>query len=300
MIWAFKHIIMKLGEIILETKRILITGHNSYIGVSFEKWGSSFGDEYSVDTIDMIGDNWMSYSFSGYDVVIHVSGIVHRKETKKNKSLHYEVNKELSAKTALKAKNEGVKQFIFLSTMSVYGVEKGEINLSTEPHPTNSYGKSKLEAEKHIRAMECNNFKVAILRPPMVYGKGCKGNYPLLAKFIKLSPVFPLVDNLRSMIYIDNLCEFIRLLVNTGDGGLYFPQNKEYVCIRDMAEEISKTHNKKLIFIKWLTPLMKITHFKNLNTRFENLTYDKSISIVAFEYCVVDFKTSIKLTENGG
>ncbi len=281
-------------------KKILITGHNSYIGVSFEKWCSTFDDGYIVDTIDMMDDNWMNYSFSDYDVVLHVSGIVHSKETKKNKSLFYEVNKELSEKTALKAKNEGVKQFIFLSTMSVYGIEKGEINLSTEPHPTSSYGKSKLEAEKHIQALECDSFKVAILRPPMVYGKGCRGNYPLMAKFIKLSPVFPLVNNLRSMIYIDNLCEFIRLLVNTGNSGLYFPQNKEYVCVTDMAKEIAKAHNKKLFFIKWMTPLMKITHYKNLNTRFANLTYNKNISTVDFEYCIVDFKTSITMTENGG
>ena len=281
-------------------KKILITGHNSYIGVSFEKWCSSFGDEYNIESIDMKNDNWKNYSFRDFDVVLHVSGIVHSKETKKNEKLFYEVNKELSEKTAIKAKKEGVKQFIFLSSMSVYGIEEGEIDLSTEPHPTSSYGKSKFEAEKHIQALSCDSFEVAILRPPMVYGKGCKGNYPLLAKFIKLSPVFPLVDNLRSMIYIDNLCEFIRLLVNTGNGGLYFPQNKEYVCISDMAKEISKAHKKKIIFIKWLTPLMKITHYKSINTRFANLTYNMSISEADFKYCIVDFKTSIKMTEKGG
>ena len=81
---------------------------------------------------------------------------------------------------------------------------------------------------------------------------------------------------------------------------MYFPQNKEYVCVTDMAKEIAKAHNKKLIFIKWLTPLMKITHFKNLNTRFANLTYNKSISITDFEYCVVDFEKSITTTEIGG
>jgi len=283
----------------MKPKRILITGRDSYIGVSFEKWCNTFKDEYIVDTIDMIGDNWMSYSFSDYDVVLHVSGIVHSKGTKKKKSLYYEVNTELSKKTALKAKNEGVKQFIFLSTMSIYGIEKGNIDLFTKPHPTSSYGKSKLEAEKHIRALECDSFKVAVLRPPMVYGRGCKGNYPLMVKFIKLSPVFPLVDNLRSMIFIDNLCEFLRLLVDTGNSGLYFPQNKEYICITDMAKEIAKAHNKKLIFIKWLTPLMMLTHFKKTNTRFANLIYNKNISITDFEYCVVDFEKSIIMTENG-
>lgn len=282
----------------MKAKRILITGQDSYIGVSFEKWCNSFKDEYSIDTIDMMDNNWMRYSFSDYDVVFHVSGIVHSKETKKNKNLYYKVNKELSEKTALKAKSEGVKHFIFLSTMSVYGIDEGEIDLSTEPHPISSYGESKLEAEKHLLALDCDSFKVAVLRPPMVYGKGCKGNYPLLAKFIKLSPVFPLVNNLRSMIYIDNLCEFIRLLVNTENSGLYFPQNKEYVCLTEMAKEVAKARNKKLIFIKWLNPLMKITHYKNLNTRFANLIYNKNMSIVDFEYCVVDFETSVKLTES--
>lgn len=160
-------------------KRILITGANSYIGTSFEKWLSQWPDKYTVDTIDMIDGKWRKESFAGYDVVFHVAGIAHIRETKKNRDLYYKVNRDLAYETAKKAKAEGVNQFIFISSMSVYGVDNGVINKNTPLNPKSNYGKSKLQAEKLIKPLCDDNFKVAILRPPMVYGKGCKGNYPM-------------------------------------------------------------------------------------------------------------------------
>src|SRR5690606_7124221 len=114
-------------------------------------------------------------------VVIHVAGIAHVKETKENADLYYKVNRDLAFEVAKKAKNEGVKQFIFLSSMSVYGIETGIIKINTPTNPKTNYGRSKLEAEELISSIESDSFKVAILRPPMIYGKGCKGNYIRLA-----------------------------------------------------------------------------------------------------------------------
>ena len=153
-------------------KRILITGANSYIGTSFEKWLQQWPDKYYVNTIDMIDGSWRQKSFTGYDVVFHVAGIAHVKETKKNKELYYRVNRDLTYETATKARAEGVKHFIFLSSMSVYGIENGVINRNTLLNPTTNYGKSKLQAEKLIQPLNDDSFKVVILRPPMVYGKG--------------------------------------------------------------------------------------------------------------------------------
>src|SRR5699024_450683 len=96
--------------------------------------------------------------------------------------------------------------------MSVYGLEEGVIDDNTPLNPTTHYGKSKLQAEEKINELNNNSFKVAIVRPPMIYGKGCKGNYQRLRRLALITPVFPYIDNKRSMIYIDNLRAFISIL----------------------------------------------------------------------------------------
>ncbi|MCD7877611.1 MAG: NAD-dependent epimerase/dehydratase family protein [Cloacibacillus porcorum] len=151
-------------------KKILITGANSYVGTSFEKWLSQWPDEYHVDTIDMIDGTWREKSFTGYDVVFHVAGIAHIKETKENEHLYYEINRDLAYETAQKAKSEGISQFIFMSSMSVYGIDTGIITKDTEPCPKSFYGKAKFEAELMIQPFSNDDFKIVSLRPPMIYG----------------------------------------------------------------------------------------------------------------------------------
>lgn len=133
-------------------KRVLITGANSYIGMSFEKWMAKMHPgEFEIDTVDMVGDGWREKDFAGYDVVFHVAGIAHIKENKKNKHLYYEINRDLAVKTAKKAKMAGIRQFIFMSTMSIYGMDTGVITKSTLPQPKNSYGDSKMQAESKLK-----------------------------------------------------------------------------------------------------------------------------------------------------
>jgi len=198
-------------------KKILITGANSYIGTSLEKWLEQYPEKYSVDTIDMKDKRWKEKSFTGYDVVFHVAGIAHISTDPKMEDLYYKVNRDLAIVTAKKAKKEGVKQFIFMSSIIVYGdssSDKRIIDRNTIPKPSNFYGDSKLQAEKGIKPLESDEFKIVILRPPMIYGKDSKGNYPKLAKAAKKLPIFPDIDNQRSMLHIDNLCEFIKLMID--------------------------------------------------------------------------------------
>jgi nucleoside-diphosphate-sugar epimerase len=220
-------------------KNILITGKNSYIGISLENWLKREPYKYRVDTVDMKDGSWKEKDFSEYDVVFHVAGITHIKETSENQDLYYKVNRDLAYETAQKAKEDGVEQFIFLSSMSVYGIEKGVIEKNTPLKPNSAYGKSKIEAEELINKLEDNSFTVATLRPPMVYGKGCRGNYPRLAKFALKTPIFPQIDNKRSMIYIDNLSEFVKQLIDNQSGGLFFPQNAEYVNTSEMVTALT-------------------------------------------------------------
>lgn len=293
-------------------KNVLITGANSYIGTSFEKWVSEkYSAEISISTLDMLNPDWREKDFSGYDCIFHVSGIAHAdvgnvtEETKKN---YYSVNCDLAIETAKKAEAEGVKQFIFMSSAIIYGDsapygKKKVIAADTEPAPANFYGDSKWQADKKLRELETDDFKVAVLRPPMIYGKDSKGNYPLLAKMAKKLPIFPNVDNERSMLHIDNLCEFITQIILREERGIFFPQNAEYVRTADMVKLIAEVSGHKIrVGREWNWAVRLASHIPGkvsrlANKAFGNLVYDQSLSTYGFEYRVVNMKESIEKTE---
>ncbi|MEG2286045.1 MAG: NAD-dependent epimerase/dehydratase family protein, partial [Eubacterium sp.] len=240
--------------------------------------------------------------FLKYDVIFHVAAIVHKKEKPEMEALYMKVNCELPIQIAEKAKVEGIKQFIFMSSMSVYGINSGIINKHTIPSPRTYYGKSKLEAEQKLQQYNECKFNVAVIRPPMIYGKGSKGNYPKLAKLARRSPIFPDIDNERSMLYIENLCAFIRLMIDHNEKGIFFPQNKEYVKTTELVQTIAQVYGKKMHLTKIFNPLLKGTFQKiNLiNKVFGSLVYEKELSIYNnFQYSVIDLKKSIELTEKG-
>jgi UDP-glucose 4-epimerase len=278
--------------------RVLITGAESYIGISLERHLKMLPEAYTVDTVDMIGDSWKQKDFSGYDAVFHVAGIVHKKEKPSMKDLYFRVNTDLAYETASKAKDAGVGLFVFLSTMSVYGLEKGIIQSSTIARPTSYYGQSKLEAEEKIKSLGSEIFKVAIVRPPMVYGKGCKGNYPRLAELALKTPVFPDLDNKRSMIYIENLAEFARILIENPESKTFLPQNDEHVSTTEMVMLIRQSHGKKTYLTKIFNPLIRVLNFGVINKVFGSLTYEKDIGSQHENYNLVGFKESIDLTES--
>ena len=288
-------------------KKILITGDHSYIGTSFEKHLMQWPDRYQVDTINMRGDEWRNVSFSEYDAVYHVAGIAHSdygKISAERADLYYRVNTHLAVETAKKAKADGVKQFIFMSSASVYGesapIGKDKVVYRDTPvSPVNSYGDSKVQAENGIMPLQDEHFKVAVLRPPMIYGKGCKGNYSTLTKLAKKLPVFPYVDNQRSMLYIENLVEFVRLVVDNEEQGIFWPQNNEYTNTSEMVKLIAQVHNKRVLMIKGLNWALKImSHVTGLvNKAFGSLRYDHEMSRYKQEYCVRDLADSIRETE---
>ena len=221
-------------------KKILIMGAGSYIGQQFEQYITNrYPACYIVSTVDTMDPNWKDTEFSQYDCVFHVAGIAHRKETKENAPLYYAVNRDLAVQTAELAKAAGVKQFVFLSSMSVYGVETGHITRQSQPAPKSNYGKSKFEAEQQIVAMADDSFTVTVLRPPMVYGKDCKGNFQTVVKLVKKLPVFPKINNRRSMIYIENLCLYITRCIEQDLGGLHLPQDPGYMNTSQMASGIA-------------------------------------------------------------
>lgn len=287
-------------------KRILITGANSYIGTSLEKYLLQWSDKYQIDTVDMIGGSWRNKNFSGYDTVFHVAGIAHSDRcavSEEKIGLYYAVNTDLTVETAKKAKIEGVKQFIFMSSAIVYGEsasigKQKNITEYTPVSPKNYYGDSKIQAEKGISPLCDDNFKVVILRPPMIYGKGCKGNYPILSKMAQKLPIFPYVKNERSMLYIENLCEFVRLMIENEESGVFRPQNREYVNTSEMVRQIAAAHEKKIRLVKGFTWALKLLgcFTKTVSKAFGNLTYDRALSEYEGFECV-SLEESILRTE---
>ena len=283
-------------------KKVLITGKNSYIGNALEKWLAKEPENYQVESIDMKDGSWKERDFSSYDVVFHVAGIAHVSTDPKMEELYYKVNRDLTIETAEKAKAEGVKQFIFMSSIIVYGdssSSKRVIDRKTIPTPSNFYGNSKLQAEEGIKNLESDEFKIVILRPPMIYGKGSKGNYPRLAKMAKKTPVFPDIDNERSMLHIDNLCEFLKIMIDFEESGLYFPQNQEYVKTSELVHTIAQVHGKKIILTKIFNPFFQpLFKIDIVNKVFGNLVYDQVMSkYEKKDYRIRTLKESIELTE---
>ena len=210
-------------------KNVLITGANSFIGTTVKQYLESFPDKYTVTAVGMRNGEWRNLTFSAFDSVYHVAGLAHAdvgKISEETIEKYYAINRDLAIEVAKKAKTEGVKQFIFMSSSIVYGdsapIGKNKIiSRDTAVHPDNFYGDSKRQAEIGLQELADDSFKVVILRPPMVYGKGSKGNYPILSKIARIVPVFPKVDNQRSMLYVGNLAEFVRLMIENEENGVY-------------------------------------------------------------------------------
>ena len=313
------------------TIRILITGAHSYVGEQVEQYLEEYNQKlfpdypasrrYLIDTISLFGEEWKKIDFSSYDVVFHVAGIAHQDDDTKGvkkvvhgkdskdkenspEAKYYAVNRDLAIACAKKAKVEGVKQFIFMSSMIVYsGIEQDCITLKTPMKAQNYYGDSKLQADLTLQEMQSDQFNVVILRPPMIYGEGCKGNYPKMVKLAKMLPFFPVVGNKRSMLYIGNLAEFIRLMIENKERGIFFPQNKEYVDTGEMIREIARVHHWTCFTVPGTKPLIHALQFApgKIGTlgkkAFSSRYYREDCSQYIEDYQIFSFKESIRRTE---
>ena len=278
---------------------ILITGAGSYVGTSVERWIKNHSN-YRVDTLDMLKDTWRDTDFSQYDVVYHVAGIAHVNAKANMEALYYKVNRDLTIEVAQKAKEAGVKQFIFMSSMIVFhesrSLQPEMITSDTKPCPNGFYGDSKLQAEKGLHELESETFKVCILRPPMIYGPNSKGNFPRLIKLAAKTPIFPDFHNQRSMLYIDNLAEFVLQAVNRQLAGTFYPQNCELSDTVEIIRYFAKAQHHHVYFAKLLNPFVRIaSHFlQPINKMFGTYYYAPEMSKMDFEYQLVSFEQSLK------
>ncbi len=283
-------------------KNILITGAGSFVGNSLRAYLEGNPD-YSVSALSVRDNAWMNHSFANVDVIYHCAAIVHEPNTKNapgQAERYHQVNTILPYELAKKAKTEGVRQFVFLSSASVYGVEGSigkpcVIGKNTPAIPVDLYGQSKLEAENLLQTLSDESFKVVIIRPPMIYGAHCKGNFNALASFARKLPIFPKTYNTHFMIYTDNLCEFVRLMIEKEETGVFCPQNDCIVSTDEIVRLIALQYGKRIMIIPGFLWALKLLGSVSPKARkaFGSLSYDPQLSSYESEYCMVSLEESI-------
>ena len=298
--------------------KVLITGAGSYVGESVKKYilasqekvGRNSGEvrepEWEIDSVDTKSDAWKQTDFSKYDVVYHVAGIAHVNADPKMEPLYYKVNRDLTIEIAKHAKENGVKQFIFMSSQIVFHESKSlkteVLTKETKPNPNGFYGDSKLQAEKGLwelapqAPLKGDAMKICILRPCMIYGPNAKGNFPRLAKLATKVPVFPAWHNKRSMLYIDNLAEFVKQAIERELEGTFYPQNREQADTVEIIRYFAKAAGHKVWITKLFNPFVWLGSFvlQPINKMFATYYYDPEMSKMDFDYQLVSFDESLK------
>ena len=270
----------------MKKKTLMITGASGFIGSNFIE---RYKDKYNIIPMDLLKIKPEEIDFNGVDTVLHLAALVHQMQGAPREK-YFEVNTELTKRVAEEAKKQGVKHFVFYSTVKVYGYD-GDLynhnmilNEESECNPVNDpYGESKWEAEKILRALENDNFKVGIIRPPMVYGKGVKGNMESLIKLVKLLPILPFnySKNRRSLVNIENLMYLTTLVIDKEAQGVFLPLDEKNISLKEIIEGIEKAYNLKRINIPMIQPIFwLLTKVKpNIMVRlFGTLQFDNKLT----------------------
>ena len=269
------------------TKRtLMITGASGFIGSNFIE---RYKDKYNIIPVDLLKIKLEEIDFRGVDTVLHLAALVHQMKGAPREK-YFEVNTELTRRVAEEAKKQGVRHFVFYSTVKVYGYD-GDLynhnlilNEESECKPMNDpYGESKWEAEKILRRLENDNFKIGIIRPPMVYGKGVKGNMESLIKLVKMFPILPFNydKNRRSLVNIENLMYLTALVIDKEASGVFLPLDEKNISLKEIVEGIEKAYDLKRINIPMIQPIFwLLTKMKpNIMVRlFGTLQFDNRLT----------------------
>lgn len=228
---------------------IIVTGASGFIGSNF----INNNTDHHITCVDLHLNDINLFNFSGYDVILHCAALVHQMKGIAEHE-YFKVNSYLTFKTAQKAKAEGVHQFIFLSSVKVYGestINESSWNEISECNPLDGYGRSKLDAERRILNLEDEKFKICIIRSPLVYGAGVKANMFNLVWLIDTLFMLPFgnINNKRSFVYIKNLISLINHIIKSGTSGIYLARDNESLSTTDLAIKICKALNKKCFLI---------------------------------------------------
>ena len=289
-------------------KKVMLIGIGGYIGGKFTEYINKYYPDWQVDSVDSMDKKWLDADFYGYDAVYNVSGLAHANARQGTNEQYYAVNGQLPIDVATKAKLEGVPLFVQMSSQIVYGDmsglgEENIITPETIPSEPTIYGKSKMMAERGLQKLVDDTFQVAIMRPPLIYSEYARDNFPRLVNFAKKMPMFPKLKNKQSMVYVDNLCELVRLIIENNQGGIYYPQQEVYIETSKIVADIAKSVGNMIwltsIFNPALRILSKIEKFSFIRKAFGNIAYDMNMSNhFDGKYRVVSYEESIKRIAN--
>lgn len=285
-------------------KKVMLVGVGGYIGGKFTEYINKNYPDWQVDAVDSMNSKWADADFTGYDAVYNVSGLAHANARQGTEEQYYAVNGQLPIDIAMKAKAEGVPMFVQMSSMVVYGDMSGlgdekTIYEDTVPAEPTIYGKSKMMAERGLQKLIDETFQVAIMRPPLIYSEYARDNFPRLVNFAKKMPIFPKLKNQQSMVYVDNLCELIHLIIENNKGGIYYPQQECYIetskIVKDIADAVGNKMWQTNIFNPLLILFSKWEKLAFIHKAFGSITYDMNISNhFDGKYRVVSYEESIR------
>lgn len=284
---------------------ILIIGKNSYIGNHIDEWLRNYS--HKVEQLDVLNDEWKTFDYSKYDVIVHVAGIVHQPKCK-DWNLFKRVNTDMPIAIATMAKQQGVKHYVYFSTMGVYKSKGKQLDSSIIDGNTPllnggnlMYGLSKKMAEDGLLNLQDENFIVSFVRPPSVYGRGCKGGYITgFTKIVKILLVIPkaYTSARQSFIYIDNLTECVRIIIDNKLAGVFCPQDDMIPNANELFKTIADGIGKRYIESRLLGVCMQLVSWIPLVKKsYGGIEYARELSdIKGFNYVVVPFAEAMKRT----
>ena len=281
--------------------KVLIVGKNSYIAQRTGAWLAKMPEPDEVEYISVRDDSWRQANLSVFNAVIYTAAIVHRKDTVPEE-VYDAVNAQQPFAFAQTAKAAGVRQFVFLSTMGVYGQGKklpagNIVDAHTPLKPFPGYGSSKLKGERLIQSLQDEQFHVSIIRPANVYGKDCKGGY--ISGFAKITSALPVLprafeESRQGMLFVDNLAELCRLAVHSDCSGVYPAQDRTTVSAYDVMRAMADCICPKKKALR--APVLKLFRWNRLVTKlFGGVSYSAEYAKCPLgDYQLVEFREAIK------
>ena len=260
-------------------KKLLITGSNGFVGNYFI---NKYKEKYDIRIFSFLKDDINTLDCNTIDIVFHLSALVHQMGGA-SANEYEKINVIQTIELAKKAKESGVKHFIFMSTVKVYGEETNSKYIeNTVCNPEDDYGKSKLKAEQELQKLEDENFKISIIRTPIVYGYGVKANIKNLINLVNKVPVLPFgkIKNKRSMVYIGNLCHLVDEIIIQKKSGIFLASDDQPLNTLRLIELIAKNLDKKIYLVKipFFESLLKILKPSFHKRLYGSLEIDSSIT----------------------
>lgn len=264
---------------------ILLTGSNGFIGSYFK---NHYSHIHQIATFSFLNESLDNLDLKATAVVVHLSAVVHQMGWV-SKEDYEKINVTQTLELAKKAKQSGVKHFIFMSTVKVYGEETRSVYREDSVcTPEDEYGNSKLKAEEELQKLADDTFKVSIIRTPIVYGKGVKANILNLINLVNRVPILPFanIHNRRSMVYVGNLCAIINRIIEVGKSGIFLASDERALSTTEFVQLIASALNKKVFllsvpFFPLLLKKIKPSFYKRL---YKNLEVDNTFTKKELEF----------------